>query len=192
MRNGGRYGLFINNPGSLPFKQRYEFCAQCHPGEVDGFAKSVHGQRQLLTCTTCHDVHAPEETRRSYTNHGLCLECHLTRGFADDAAVTAHTFHTVDPEGTVASRCAFCHLPPLDRVHQGPHDHSLTPIAPIRSNEAVAEGVTPTPPNSCAGIIGCHDGTAITAPVFNVDDPKDNAALEPLFDARYGTMNPRR
>jgi hypothetical protein len=47
--------------------------------------------------------------------------------------------------------------------------------------------VTPTPPNSCSGITGCHDGTVIAAPVFNVDVPRDNDILQLIWNSRYGT-----
>jgi hypothetical protein len=53
----------------------------------------------------------------------------------------------------------------------------------VESNLA---GITPAPPNSCAGITGCHDGTVSTAPVYNVDNPADNDQLQIIFDARYG------
>jgi predicted CXXCH cytochrome family protein len=190
VRNGGRGGLFISNPGSLPFEARAAFCGKCHPKEEDGFVHSVHNQKQILSCTTCHNPHSSLVTRRNAKNNDLCLDCHVGRGFDSDAAITAHTYHPVDPAGTGASRCALCHLPPLERqagsTSYVPHDHSLRTIPPIASNEAAEAGISPTP-NSCSGIIGCHDGSVITAPVFNVDKPEDNRILQEVYDLRYGT-----
>ena len=102
--------------------------------------------------------------------------------------IVAHTFHLYDPAGTGASRCTPCHMPPLRREDQaeGPHLHTFEPIPPIRSNEAMEAGVFPAPPNSCSGIMGCHDGAVPTAPVFDVDNPNDNVILQIIYDQRYG------
>jgi predicted CXXCH cytochrome family protein len=183
VRNGGRNGLFIGVPAN------YDFCAKCHEEDANGFAESKHGVEGLFSCDECHDVHAPERTRASFKNNDLCLQCHVLRGFVSEAAIASHTLHDVDPEGTGASRCTSCHMPPLGRVDQarGPHSHSLWPIPPIASNEAAAAGVTPVPPNSCSGAAGCHDGSVATAPVFDVDNPDDNAVLQLLYDSRHGT-----
>jgi hypothetical protein len=48
------------------------------------------------------------------------------------------------------------------------------------------DGIAPTPPNSCSGTMGCHDGTVVTAPVFNVDNREDNTILQIVFEDRYG------
>ena len=184
IRNGGRFGLFISKPDA----QDYQFCGRCHQSEAAGFAQSGHAREKAASCLDCHDVHSANRTRSSYLDNALCLGCHAPRGFDTSAAIEEHTFHAVDPAGTGASRCSACHMPPLQRLDQaeGPHGHSMIPLAPITSNEAAAAGVTPTPPNSCAGIAGCHDGSVITAPVFDVDNIALNEGLQAMFEARYG------
>lgn len=188
VRNGGRGGLFINPLRGLPPKEARAVCGRCHQQETQDHLNSKHALNGGLTCTDCHDVHAPGRTAPDYKNNALCLECHGPYGFENDAAIRAHTFHNVDPEGTGASRCSICHMPPLDRVNQedGPRYHGMRPIPPVASNLAAEAGVFPVPPNSCSGIAGCHDGSVDTAPVFNVDFPYDNSVLQIIYDARYG------
>jgi len=188
-RNGGREGAHIENPALRPFDELHLLCQECHPGTTDAYLQSVHFDGEIVTCIDCHNVHSPDETTKPFTDNSLCLQCHASLGFATEAAIEAHTFHSVDPEGTGASRCTTCHMVPLRRDNQasGRHYHDLIPLPPVLSNEAIDAGVTPTPPNSCAGIMGCHDGTVPTAPVFNVDDPADNALLQIIFEARYGS-----
>jgi predicted CXXCH cytochrome family protein len=179
VRNGGRYGLFIGKPDM-------DTCARCHKDEVNGFKDSVHARQDVLDCFDCHDPHSRQETVRSFTDNQLCLECHAYQGFGTQAQIEAHTFHSYDPTGTGASRCVLCHMVPGQRADQnaGLHFHSMVPVKPIESNLA---GTIPAPPNSCAGITGCHDGTVPTAPKFNVDNPVDNNLLQTVFDARYGS-----
>ncbi|MCX5770039.1 MAG: hypothetical protein NTZ09_07180 [Candidatus Hydrogenedentes bacterium] len=188
VRNGGRGGLFIFDPRDEPFRENDELCERCHPGEAGQYVQSVHFEEEAVRCTGCHDVHEASETRRPFIDNSLCLHCHAEIEFPTVEDIVAHTFHPYDPTGTRASRCVPCHMPPLRRQDQadGPHSHTFEPIRPIRSNEAMDAGVFPAPPNSCAGIMGCHDGTVPTAPVFNVDNPQDNIILQTIFDERYG------
>jgi len=179
VRNGGRYGLFIKVPNE-------EVCANCHAGEVSGFKDSAHVRQDVLDCFDCHDPHSRQETVRPFTDNQLCLQCHTYSGLGTEADIMAHTFHPYDPTGTGASRCVTCHMVPGRREDQdaGLHFHNLVPVKPIESNLA---GTTPAPPNTCAGITGCHDGTVSAAPVFNVDDPTVNDQLQALYDTRYGS-----
>ena len=80
-------------------------------------------------------------------------------------------------------------MPPLQRTEQdnSPHDHSLLTIEPIRSSEAEDAGVIPIPPNTCVGTMGCHDGTVPNTPVFDIDTPGINDALQSIYESRYGT-----
>ncbi len=158
-------------------------CDACHAQEVAGFDEGPHNGD--MTCVLCHDVHSSDETVLSYVDNWLCLRCHGFFGLGTDAAVAAHTLHSVDPEDTGASRCTSCHMPPLVRTNQaaGPHSHSMQPIEPQTSNTT---GGSVALPNSCAGIDGCHDGTVATAPVFDVDDPDLNDVLQSIYDSRYG------
>ncbi len=177
--NGGRYGLFMNRPG-------VDNCNKCHPAEVSGFNDSIHVKKSALRCFDCHNPHSKDKTVRPFTDNQLCLRCHANLSFDTEAQITAHTFHTYDPTGTGASRCVRCHMVPGQREDQdaGLHFHSLKAVQPKESNLA---GITPAPPNSCAGITGCHDGTVPGAPVYDVDIPAINDYLQALFDTRYGS-----
>jgi len=191
VRNGGRGGLFINNLNELSTVASRLLCKRCHETEVSGFEKSHHAEEHALSCVACHDVHAGATGAPSALNNDMCLRCHRRMGFDSDKAIEAHTFHPVDPAGTGASRCTACHLVPLERsipaggvIH---HQHSLVTAPPLRSIEAIDAGVFPVPANSCAGIVGCHDGSVITAPVFDVDNRADDVLLQILFEVRYGS-----
>ncbi len=188
VRNGGRGGLFIDGLTRYRIAGAQYFCNRCHKEEADTYVQSEHAKTIYVSCLTCHNVHSKKTLVKTDEDNALCLKCHGEEKFPDDAAISAHTFHDVDPEGTGASRCSFCHMPPLDRVKQfdGPRSHSMWPIPPIASNEAAAAGVSPVPPNSCTGMQGCHDGSVTTAPVFNVDDPHVNALVQILYNQRYG------
>lgn len=188
VRNGGRGGLFIDALEDMNYAASVQFCARCHERQAEDYLKSGHALSESVTCLDCHDVHGEDIMTAPVEDNSLCLQCHEPFGFSNDAEISAHTFHSVDPEGTGASRCTTCHLPPLDRVEQaaGPNSHTLAPIPPIESNIAADNGVTPVPPNSCSGISGCHDGTVLNAPVFNVDNAEHNELLQILYDTRYG------
>lgn len=188
VRNGGRGGLFIFNPDDEPFAENHELCQRCHPGRASQYLQSEHYREEAVRCTGCHDVHKASETRLPFIDNALCLRCHGEMEFPTVDDIVAHTFHLYDPAGTGASRCTPCHMPPLRREDQaeGPHLHTFEPIPPIRSNEAMEAGVFPAPPNSCSGIMGCHDGAVPAAPVFDVDNPNDNVILQIIYDQRYG------
>lgn len=187
VRNGGRGGLLIGNPASLPFDKRSDMCATCHAQQTAEYKLSGHFALGAASCHDCHDIHKPGGNRLSPIDNSQCMQCHTFLGFATDADVQAHTKHPVDPAGSGASRCTPCHLPPLQRLDQdaGPHDHTLFTIPPIASNEAAEAGVTPVPPNSCAGITGCHDGADPTIPVFDVDNPAVNNLLQNAYNTWF-------
>ena len=189
VRNGGRGGLFIERLGAVPFDESHLLCAECHEGTAEAYLQSAHWLNEGASCADCHNVHAANGARDDHRDNTMCLKCHEGMGFGDASAIGAHTYHSVDPAGTGASRCTTCHMPPLQRADQqdGPHGHNLFPLQPISSNEAAEAGVDPVPPNSCSGITGCHDGTVETAPQFDVDNPKHNALLQLIYEARYGT-----
>ena len=188
VQSGGQNG-FLLNPAVGPFVRSYASCVQCHRDTVDEFRMSGHATTQTVSCHDCHNVHTPTETRLPTDNNTLCQSCHSFLGFGTDAAIEMHTMHSVDPSGTGASRCTECHLPPLERFNQaiGPHDHTLRGIQPQASIDAINNGVMPTPPNSCAGVVGCHDGTILTAPMFNVDNAVQGVVLQGLFESWFLT-----
>ena len=189
VRNGGRYGLFANNRVNTR-----QVCDACHHAEVADYLKSAHaeeadkdGDEEDVSCASCHDPHTNAVTSRPFTDNQLCLQCHVYESdFTSEAIIQEHTFHAYDPAGTGASRCVACHMVPKQRANQseGVFDHSMRPVPPIASNES---GITSAPPNSCSGVMGCHDGTVSTAPVFSVDDPQMNVTLQGIYDTRYGS-----
>ncbi len=188
VRSGGQNGALLN-PSFGPFSRSYASCVVCHSETVDEFLTSGHAMSQSVSCQDCHNVHSPAEVSLPKENNFLCQTCHGFFGLGTDAAISAHTMHDVDPAATGASRCTECHLPPLNRNDQdvGPHDHSLRGIAPQTSIDAIMNGVMPVPPNSCAGIMGCHDGTVPTAPMFDVENAAQGAVLQSLFDLWFST-----
>jgi hypothetical protein len=182
VRNGGRYGLFVD--GKVNTRK---ICGQCHQTETADYLKSAHAEEDEVTCATCHDPHTNVKTTRPYNDNQLCLQCHVYEsGFTSEAIIEEHTFHPYDPAGTGASRCVACHMVPKQRLNQseGAYNHSMRTLPPITSNESILK---PVPPNSCSGIMGCHDGTVSTAPVFDVDDPAMNITLQGIYDTRYGS-----
>ncbi len=188
VRYGGAPGLFINNPAKGDFSNSYQSCTRCHANTVGQFLTSTHARLQVAACYTCHTFHRAEPLAASATDNSLCLSCHEALGFESGAAIAAHTFHGVDPEATGASRCTACHMPPLRRENQesGYHGHDWVVREPIFPNLAADAGIDPVPPSSCAGIAGCHDGSVVSAPLFNVDNLQQNEALQSIFELRYG------
>ncbi len=186
VQSGGLGGALIN-PASGAYELTFAACTSCHQEIVDGFTKSGHYASRLVTCYDCHDVHSPIKTVGPINNNLLCRSCHVFDGFQTDAQIEDHTKHPVDPTGTGASRCTSCHMPPTERTDQadGPHSHTFMTIPPIASNEAAADGVSPVPPNSCAGIMGCHDGTVPLAPIFDVDNEAQMIGLQTLYETWF-------
>lgn len=58
VRNGGRYGLFIENPADLPVAERAEACATCHGAVVTSTAAAGHPLTETASCGACHNVHS--------------------------------------------------------------------------------------------------------------------------------------
>jgi len=244
VRNGGRGGALIENPGKGTFTEQAEFCGKCHEDVVTGFFDTPHGSLQAVgcndchdvhkalgfpvssgldtsldipgftslcqrchdsqtqeflasghanaevaTCASCHDLHAAGMLTASAVDNSLCLQCHASfeLGFDTAEAVDLHTgpFHPVDPAGTGASRCTSCHLPPTVLAGQPdvPHDHTLFTVSPSASNDALDRG-DPVLPNSCSGVMGCHDaGVAGSGDPHDPSDRDQNTALQALFDS---------
>jgi hypothetical protein len=248
VRNGGRSGLFIDNPERRPFlqsmndcarchqdklaghmqtkhgtsgevschachdvhkpngmtagtsapqqftKQDYaQLCGQCHFVEVDTFMKSAHANFSPMSCGTCHDMHIPTTYPVSHINNQLCQQCHGSFAFGLDSPqrVDFHTgeFHPVDPAGTGASRCTGCHMPPVQQGPRAPVDHLMLTVPPLFTNQEVARGISPPPPNSCSGVAGCHDpGVPTSGQPHNPNDLNQNAALQPLYETTGGIL----
>lgn len=186
VQNAGRAGLGILNPASLSFGSSVGICTECHADAADSFQRSAHATGEAATCHDCHDVHTAGGMFLSPLDNSLCLGCHASMGFDAPEDVIAHAvYHPLDPAGTGAGRCTSCHMTPLQRQNQadGPRDHSMVTVPPEASNLAAEMGISPVPPNSCAGIEGCHDGSVPTAPVFDVDSAAGNSIVQPLYEA---------
>ena len=156
-----------------------ETCGSCHGVQTAQFMDSGHAQVGVATCASCHDAHRADMFTADPIDNSLCLQCHGSRflGFDTAANVDFHTgpFHSVDPAGSGASRCVACHMPPLEQAGQphGPHDHTMMTFPPEASNQLMEEGILPVPPNSCAGIAGCHDATVPgSGAPYDVNDPR--------------------
>lgn len=166
-----------------------QLCAECHQQQLQEFNLSGHGVMEVATCGSCHDVHEPMGLAQPVADNQVCLQCHgsFVLGFDTEEAIDFHTgpFHPVDPVGTGSSRCTECHMPPLRQDEQATaqHDHTLFTIPPADTNELIVDGVDAVPPNSCAGINGCHDaGVPTSGPAFNVDNVVDNTFLQMMFE----------
>lgn len=164
-------------------------CGECHATQVLDYAASVKARSNVLTCAVCHDMHRPATFVADPADNAMCIRCHQSAalGFTSTEIVDLHTgpFHPVDPAGSGASRCTACHLPPLAAANQarGPHDHSLMTIPPAFSNEAIAQGIEPVPPNSCSGIAGCHDAAVPgSGAPYDVTDVEMNELLQQLYE----------
>jgi hypothetical protein len=160
-------------------------CGYCHETATDQFLASGHAQKNVLTCAECHTMHEASMVTADPINNSICQQCHGSSflGLDTEEAVDIHTgfFHSVDPAGSGASRCIGCHMPPLELSPQPGSglDHTLFTVSPIEANNALAEGLTPDP-TSCAGIMGCHDGSA--APEFDIFNPSVNQNLQFLYE----------
>ena len=186
VQSGGAGGGLIN-PANWLIEEQAAVCAQCHNKEVKGFLQSKHKDARI-GCDKCHDVHTPLRTIGPVQNNLLCQSCHL-RDWPNAAAVEAHTHHDVDPGGTGASRCIGCHMPAQTRPdvpgqEDRAHSHTWMPIPPITSANQANDGDTVLP-NSCAGTMGCHDGTVVQAPVFDIDNPAQMTGLQALYENFY-------
>lgn len=196
VRAGGRGGAFIENFQHLDFSQRHALCAQCHETAVDGFIQSGHATKEVATCIDCHDVHREPALTAPKETNAICLQCHQAIDFPDDDVTDLHTgpFHPVDPAGTGASRCFSCHMPPLEQraPRGGPLDHTLFTRPPNFTLAAAEAGITPLPPNSCAGVTACHDPDYPDAgPPRDVNDLALMRRLQPFYDLMGQTARDR-
>jgi predicted CXXCH cytochrome family protein len=164
-------------------------CGQCHVTQVDEFLESTHAVLDVASCRSCHDMHRATMLTQPPETNALCLQCHASQalGFTSEAIIDAHTgfFHPVDPAGSGASRCTGCHMPPhVPFDADGPHNHTMFTVPPIESVEAVQQGITPVPANSCSGVAGCHDPSVpgSGSPHFPENVPQ-NLALQVLYES---------
>ncbi len=194
-RIGGRGGLFIDALNDRPVGEAHLICVECHEEPAAAFLRSGHAELEVATCVDCHDVHSASGLTQPEEDNSLCLQCHETLGFPNDFATDFHTapFHPVDPVGSGASRCSSCHMPQLEQMtpRGGARDHTLFTVPPSFTLEAAAAGVVPVPPNSCAGVMGCHDPAVPgSGPPRDVNDLALVESLIPLYERLGGILAP--
>lgn len=73
-----------------------------HGNQVILMQRSRCYQNSQMTCTTCHDVHAPERAAASYSEK--CLQCHQDRDCGEFAKLGAK----------IRDNCIDCHMPVQD------------------------------------------------------------------------------
>lgn len=188
----------VHKKGAMPFSTPNRkpldnigyarLCSTCHGEETEQFMSSAHATSNVATCASCHNMHRETTFVASPDNNQLCQQCHASffLGLDSEEAVDIHTgaFHPVDPSGTGASRCVSCHMVPLDREQQGSgvFDHSFQTLPPASSNEMIAAGLLPHP-NSCAGILGCHDaGVPGSGAPHDLDSLESNERLQEIYE----------
>ena len=188
-RKGG-FRVETSGPPHADMNIAKNLCGQCHASQTEQFLTSGHAQIGVATCISCHDMHQETMFTANPVDNSLCLQCHGSSflGFNSQANIDFHTgdFHPVDPAGSGASRCITCHMPPLAQADQpfAGFDHSMMTIPPALTNELMASGVIPVPPNSCAGIAGCHDSNVPGSGLpFDVNNPVDNSFLQEVYEA---------
>lgn len=185
VRLAGGGGAFINK---LEGFDSYLSCTPCHADTAGQFLRSGHAKEKLLTCYDCHAFHQESSWIVPFEDNRICLQCHGSIDFPDDAAIEAHTHHPNRPE-TAASRCVACHMQPLTRgpgQADGHFNHSLIPVEPLFSNAAMDAGVTPAPANSCSGVNGCHDGSNPRSSFRDPDNRQTNQQVQQIFDQWFG------
>lgn len=191
-RTGLLRGVDVPRPGPPRMEAISEFCGKCHETQSTQFLESGHAKSGVVTCVSCHDMHRRDSFTADPTDNRLCQQCHGSAflGFNTEARIDFHTgpFHPVDPAGSGASRCSACHMPPTRQFGQPgvPHDHSMMTVPPAVSLAQAAAGQIPAP-NSCAGILGCHDADVPDSGTpFDLNQPDDNRFLQELYESIGG------
>jgi len=147
-----------SDPRSLVHRDRVpETCGACHPGIIDQYAKSIHGQRlsegdpDAPVCVDCHTAHSISRADASSFMLDVVNECGSCHDNAEESG-TAHgtkyrtyraSYHgqVTRLGSTRAARCSDCH---------GSHD--------IARNDDPRSMVHPDNLVSTCGQGGCHEG----------------------------------
>ena len=180
-----------SSPDRLDNDGYAQLCGTCHEGQVDEFLLSGHVTKDAATCGSCHNMHQGSMLTANTIDNSICQQCHGSSflGLDTPAAVNTHTgpMHPVDPAGSGASRCIGCHMPPqlVNGQPDVPHDHTLFTVPPAVSNQEIAMGQAPSP-NSCAGTMGCHDGSG-PGLFHNLNDTFVNENLQAVYET-IGTI----
>jgi len=143
-----------------------------HHQQGFGFIQSQHwvGEHGPVFCWDCHDPHSKgkegPQLLVSNDDNTLCLNCHASHGFEDEAAIQNHTQHSYKPESLGTSRCSKCHMPKTAKSatwyndNAGDiHSHTFEIVPPPLTNKMAKKGKGTDEdgtaiPNGCNG---CHD-----------------------------------
>ncbi|MBI5094564.1 MAG: hypothetical protein HZB26_19290 [Candidatus Hydrogenedentes bacterium] len=178
-----------NNAHHLDNDATQDLCGRCHQPQEADFLQSTHAQLEVASCTSCHNLHKANTFQANPLNNDICLQCHASfqLGFTSDAVTQAHVGaqHPLNPAGNGSGRCVACHLPPVQVAGQPnvTHHHNLVTVPPSASNTAIQAGISPVPPNSCSGIMGCHDVSVPgSGTPYDVTSVADNTFLQSVHD----------
>jgi hypothetical protein len=94
-------GQHLENYVTLPHPDA-EARVDVHGNQVALTQRSRCYRSSQMTCTTCHDVHAPERVAASYSEK--CLQCHQDRDCGEFAKLGAR----------IRQNCIDCHMPVQD------------------------------------------------------------------------------
>jgi hypothetical protein len=94
-------GQHLENYVTLPHPDA-EARVDVHGNQVALTQRSRCYRSSQMTCTTCHDVHAPERVAASYSEK--CLQCHQDRDCGEFAKLGAK----------IRQNCIDCHMPVQD------------------------------------------------------------------------------
>ncbi len=94
------------------FRNRAEFCLQCHPDQADDFRLPFHHRvlEGRMDCQDCHDPHRDASATGWNGLNDVCLNCH-------DAMAGPFVF---EHDGVQGEDCVMCHRP-----HGSNHDKLL-------------------------------------------------------------------
>ena len=168
----GTHRPSLSSPGGIPGG------STINSGEARDFL--LGGCASQMSCTDCHDPHAPDNQRRmaeldGAAGNAVCLHCHAR--FAGDTALRAHTHH--DPNGPGAM-CLNCHMPRKNMSL----DNRLTRYHRIGSPTDTAR-VEQDRPLECAL---CHPDRTVEQLVGTMERWWNKSYSRPALTRLYGEM----
>ncbi len=117
-RTKGKSGDVVM-PAELDATEQADLCAKCHSDADHAFWRGSDHETFGVTCTDCHDMHAPWTNQAAVKNAtvtGKCIECHADKR----KGVFSRSHHPLR-EGVMS--CATCHDP-----HGSQTESALTAI----------------------------------------------------------------
>jgi len=178
-----RGGMVVDvaSPDDVGTDELAAICGRCHEGQVADTALSRHGASGIADCLTCHNPHSSVGFAEDVASNTLCTQCHGFLGLETDEDLVNHAgpWHPADPAGSGSGRCTACHMVPTQYAGQPlvPLGHTMNPVPPQVTLDAIANGDAAVPPNSCAGVMGCHDpnvpGSGLPRDLFDVELGED-------------------